>query len=681
MSFLYPGFLFALAAIAIPVIIHLFNFRKYRKVYFSNVRFLKEVQQETQSRNRLKQILILASRILAVICMVLAFAQPFIPGKNQDAQRKGDKATSVYVDNSFSMDARAKDGRLLELALRYAGQIGEVAGGSDRIQLLTGDFDGKHQVFYSPDEFENLLTEIQLSPAARPLSEIVKRQADLLNKTGAPVKNAFIISDFQKSVTDFQNLPIDSSVRFQLIPVAPSQASNLFIDSCWLTSPEVKPDAPLTMKVKIVNLSDQDYENMPLQLHLNGELKGPVNFSVAAGSTTETEVHFTLRETGFQQGMISLSDQEILFDDQFYFAFHVLEHINVLRIRGSNASGYVERLFSDDEYFVLSQMPAAQIDYSRFPSQQLIILDEVEEISTGLSLELNKFLEAGGSVFMIPAATGGLKGYREFCTAAGVNQYMSLDTADNKISPIRPDNVFFQDVFEAIPENMDMPVIKNHYPVTTETRTSSETILKLRNGHKFLGRDVSGKGYVYQLSVSLNEKFGNFPRHALFVPCLIKAAFSSQGIHSLYHTIGRNEFVQIPAQTEYKDKVFRLHKKDSEMEIIPEQRIINTAAYIYLGNELKDDGIYEITMDGEVNMLVAMNYDRKESVPDFYTTTQLQQMIEEYQLTNYSLINANTETFKKELKESEEGIRLWKLFIILALVFLGIEIVLIRFLK
>src|SRR5690606_13193470 len=155
------------------------------------------------------------------------------------------------------------------------------------------------------------------------------------------------------------------------------------------------------------------------------------------------------------------------------------------------------------------------------------------------------------------------------------------------------------------------------------------------------------------------------PRHALFVPSLIKPAFSSQHFTSIYHTIGKNQFVQIPAMKEARDKVYKLRRRNEEMEFIPEQRTLNTSTFIYLGNEITKDGIYDIVLDDEVVGIVAMNFDRSESEPDVYTAGEIQELLEEYNLTSYSLLKADTETFKKVLKENEEGIRLWKLFIIL----------------
>src|SRR5690348_11567661 len=113
MNFLYPGFLFALFAVAIPVIVHLFNFRRFKKVLFTNVRFLKEIKQDTRARSNLKHLLILISRILAVIFLVLAFAQPYIPSKNHAAMKERNKV-SIYIDNSFSMDAVGRNGSLIE---------------------------------------------------------------------------------------------------------------------------------------------------------------------------------------------------------------------------------------------------------------------------------------------------------------------------------------------------------------------------------------------------------------------------------------------------------------------------------------------------------------------------------------------------------------------------------------
>src|SRR4051812_24822362 len=113
MHFLYPAFLFALLSLAIPVLIHLFNFRRYQKVYFSNVQFLKEIQEQQSSRKNLKERLILATRMLALAFLVLAFAKPYIPGNNA-ANAGKQHIVSIFVDNSYSMQTINREGTLLD---------------------------------------------------------------------------------------------------------------------------------------------------------------------------------------------------------------------------------------------------------------------------------------------------------------------------------------------------------------------------------------------------------------------------------------------------------------------------------------------------------------------------------------------------------------------------------------
>src|ERR1700744_3076311 len=201
MHFLYPAFLFALAALAIPVIIHLFNFRRYQKVYFSNVQFLKEIQEQQASRRNLKERLILAARLLALLFLVLAFARPFIPGKNVTGSGK-QQVVSIFVDNSYSMQTLNKEGTLLDEAKRRAKEIASAYSVNDRFQLLTQDFEGKHQRLLSRDEFNDAVDAVKISQQSRNLQQIVDREQSLLNTQQGSLRSAYVISDIQKNMTD-----------------------------------------------------------------------------------------------------------------------------------------------------------------------------------------------------------------------------------------------------------------------------------------------------------------------------------------------------------------------------------------------------------------------------------------------------------------------------------------------
>ncbi|HZG01128.1 MAG TPA: BatA domain-containing protein, partial [Chitinophagales bacterium] len=130
LTFAYPAFLWALAALAIPVIIHLFSFRRYKTVFFPNVAFLREVKQQTDSRTRVKHWLVLLSRVLLLAFLVLAFAQPSVR-KDNAAVRTGKSAVSIYVDNSFSMQQTDAEQTLLERARKRAYDVLDAYGPDD----------------------------------------------------------------------------------------------------------------------------------------------------------------------------------------------------------------------------------------------------------------------------------------------------------------------------------------------------------------------------------------------------------------------------------------------------------------------------------------------------------------------------------------------------------------------
>jgi len=198
MQFVNPLYLFGLLAIAIPVIIHLFNFRRFRRVYFTNVRFLQELKQQTQKQSQLRHLLILAMRILAVASLVMAFAQPYIPFSEQLSKKASRNAVSIFVDNSFSMEATGTNGTLLDESKLKAREIASAYKSTDLFQLLTCDFEGRHQRLVTRDEFLNMLEDVKISPSVHSFSEIVRRQYDILNSETYTPPICSLISDFKK---------------------------------------------------------------------------------------------------------------------------------------------------------------------------------------------------------------------------------------------------------------------------------------------------------------------------------------------------------------------------------------------------------------------------------------------------------------------------------------------------
>lgn len=681
MQFIYPYFLWGLMALAVPVIIHLFNFRKFKRIYFSNVQFLKQVQQETQSRNKLKQWLILAARLLAITCLVIAFAQPFIPGTLNISENVSQKSVTVFIDNSFSMDAQQKQGRLIDLARTYADEIISAYSDADRIQILTHDFESRHQVFYSPTEARQLVNQVSISSFSRPLSEVLMRISDLHKNQAVRSSRIYIISDFQHSFTDWQRLRMDSMLFIQFVPITPSIQSNLYIDSCWTDRPELQKGGTMKLMVRVRNESDENVDNLTLRFKVNGQQKSPVNVSVGARASVDVEINYTIQETGFHTGEISLDDDQITFDDLFYVGFDVKESLPIYHIEGAKAGPYIQRLFGNDTYFKLETVKEGQIDYTKLSLQPVILLNALEKISSGLIQELKKHVESGGTIVVIPSSNAELKSYNELFAALGTGTFQQLDTSNVRIERIDSGDPFYADVFEQFPENVDLPIVKKYWIISSQSSAYSIPLLNTKNGRRFYVRYQRAKGQVYVLASALDESWGNFSRHALFVPTFIKTVFSALQPSSLYYTIGTDEQIAVQGLKLQGDNVFTFKHEASGTEIIPQQRTIENTTWFYPGNLLSEDGLYTVLAGSEPVFRFVMNYSRRESNPNVYSVEQLNQQVKELGFTNISLMNTEVKDLRQAVMVADSGVKLWKLFIIFTLIFLGIEILLIRFMK
>ena len=680
MRFVNPYFLFAFASIAIPVIIHLFNFRRFKKIYFSNVEFLKELKQETQKKSKLKHLLILASRILALICLVLAFAQPYIPVKENKINAKGN-LISVYVDNSFSMQALSSKGTLFDDAKSKALEIANAYKSTDLFQLLTNDFEGKHQNYVSKEEFLQMLNEIEIAPSFRKLSEVITRQNDLLSTMNSKGKKAFIISDFPKAGTDIVNIKADTSVDVNLIPLSSNKTDNLYIDSCWFSSPVMQMNKQVQLNVLVKNSSENEAEKIPVKLLINGKQKSVASVDIPANSQAVVKMPYTIAGKGAQFGAVEIIDYPVIFDDKFYFSYNVSESIQILSINDGSESVYLNSLFGKDSAFVYKKADVNKLDYSLLQENKLIILNELKSLSSGLVQELQQYVNNGGSLLVFPSADADIDNYKNFLSTLGSISYSAKDTSRTKVSSINIDHEIFKDVFDKIPENIDLPVVKTHFKFSSKTFSADEFIMKMQNGESFMISEKSGKGKVYLSSVPLNISCSNFVKHAMFVPTLYNIALFSGTSNKLYYTIGADEAIEVTNVKMKNDLTFKISNKSKNFEIIPENKNVDQQTFIYPHDQIKEAGNYVLWNGEDTVAGISFNYDRKESELKSCSISEIESLIKEKDLKKFNVLDLKNKPVSKVLEELNQGIRLWKIFVILALLFIAIEAALLRFLK
>ncbi len=682
MNFLYPEFLWALFSLAIPIIIHLFHFRKFKKVYFTNVRFLKQIKNESESTSKIKNLLILISRLLALACLVFVFAQPFVPKKN-NTQKSGNKAVSIFIDNSFSMEAENKNGLLFEQAKNKAREIAKAYADVDKFQLLTHDFEGKHQHLLAKDEFLQAIEELKISSASKKLSEIYARQLDLLKSSSIDIKQNFIISDFQENTSDFKNIKKDTSIQTYFLPIQSKQSNNVFIDSCWFDSPVQQFGMNQKLNVSITNLSENQLINATLKLFTNNKLIAPVTFSAEQGSKVIVPISFLPKESGFQQCRLEIEDSPVTFDNQFYFSFQVKSKIKVIVINGKNSksAGYFNSLLKNDSLFQYFDFNEEGIAYNEFKTCDFIIINNLKTISSGLISELNSFLQKGGSVFLVPCMDSELNTYNTLLTSLNAATITGKDTVDLKLDKVNYEQGLYEGVFSKKQENIDLPKTFSHFNFSNQIKNNKSIILSLLNGNEFLTQyNLSNNAKFYVCATSLENDASNFGKHALFVPTIIKMAINSSRLKPLYYFTGINNALSTNNIQESGNEIVHIVNESKSVDIIPEVRNEISGTQIFTQSQINQQGNYFITLNNENIDAVSFNYGRLES---YLKTVTPEKITEEIgtSTANFEILDSNKQSIQKLIQHELEATSLWKLFLLLTLLFLFVELLLIRFYK
>lgn len=680
LKFVYPEFLFALSLLAIPVIIHLFNFRRYKKIFFTNVRFLKEVTEETTSRSKIKHWLVLLSRLLAVTFLVMAFSQPYLP-KQLNTKISNNRAISIFVDNSYSMEANGREGTLLQEAKSKAIQVASAYQPSDQFQLLTCDFDPVHQRLVNKEEFISMLDQIKISSSVRSTSEIISRQHDALQQANANEKSSFLISDFQKSTTDLNQCKPDSFFLITLIPVKSEVKDNVFIDSCWFTSPLIQLNVPCNLNVRIKNASGSPVQNLPLKLYINGLQKSLTSIAIDANGSATSTLSFSITTPGWQQAELALTDFPVTFDDKYFFSFEVAGSMQVICINKAAESPYLKAMFGGNAFFDLKNQNISRLDYSLFSNGQLIILNELTVISSGLAEELKKFVLKGGSLVVFPDSVPDMSSYQTFLQNMQTDVYTTLNTTEDKVERIDTKSDLFSDVFEKVPENMDLPVVQKHFEISSTIQSKKEVLIKLATGAPLLSRYPSGKGKIYLFSVPLNSDFSGLPRHSLFVPVMYKIALLSRLTPALSYQIGGSSSINTGNIGLGGEDVFHLINENAKVDVIPQHRSDPGGTIIDIPDGLSQAGNYNLHFNEKVISVISLNYNRKESPLEANSLDELNKTIETARLINFNTIAPDKPDLTKSLLETNEGLRFWKWCIVFALLFLLVEILLLKFLK
>jgi len=642
MQFKHPEILYFLFLLVIPILVHLFQLRRFKKEYFTNVRFLKELSIQTRKSSKIKKWLLLATRLLLLTCIIIAFAQPFFKAKDS---KNSSNEMYIVLDNSFSMQAKGQKGELLKRAVQ---ELLEHTPENQTFSLITNS-----ETFWNTD-IKSIRTELQnLKYSALPF-QLESAMAKIKSRKSAFNKDVVVITD-AIGLESKQLKSIDKDFNSYFIIPESEQKNNASIDSVFIHQ---TLDDFYEIGLKLSAFGEKD-KQIPVALYNQNKL---IAKTLTKFETKEKTIYFTIPKKDFH-GYVSITDNGLEYDNNLYFSISKPKKNNIISIGTPEKSNFLSRIYTNDE-FNFNNFAIETLDYNALEKQNTIVLNEMDEIPQALQTTLKSFVEKGGNLVLIPSAKASTTNLNSFLKIFGTLQFKSLENKEKLVTKINFNHPLFSGVFENKINNFQYPKTKTSFGIAG----SNPAVLYYEDQTAFLTSINNPISSIYIFTAPINLENSNFQQSPLIVPVFYKMGINSQnnGVNAL--TIGNNNPFLVDA-TLSKDEILKV-KNDSET-FIPVQQMLNDKVKLTFNDFPEQAGNFGIYKQNERIQNISFNYNRTES--------DLDQANEEA-LSDYKTIDS-IETVFDTLQTDRTDNQIWKWFVIFALLFLLTEMAIIRFVK
>ena len=617
MSFLYPSMFWALTALSIPIIVHLFNFRRHKSVYFSNTATLKSIEQESARTKKLKQLVLLLLRCLFIIALVIAFAFPYKPDEAA-AIDTDDGVVGVYIDNSMSMKALSSKTTLLEDARELARDLVNDLPPSTRYLLLTNSFEVQNEYPMSQQEMLDQIDRMNLDGPPVRLNETFDRFAMLRKQHGFDRGTLFVYSDFQENMLDLEGVRGDSTCRVVAVPMRAAVQANLSVDTAWLASPVAQTGMANELYVRVTNHGGHEVKGLPLHLTVDGQMVASATVDVEGKSTAETVMQIVPGRSGDLRCAVALTDYPVTFDDTYYFVIKVRSQFHVVELNGERRPSPVALVFADDPQYDYIFMAPDRFNLDVLAQAQLVVVNATSALSATMSKVLIEDAKEGASIVFFH------------------DDGNDLDTNAVAVTDLALSHAFFNDIIIDLPQHAELPKVSRH--VRLSPSANATVLMHLANGDPMLIERAVGDGRLFDFATTLDPQWSNLADNALFVPLMLKMAFLGGGLGRLSYTIG----VDLPP------------------------------------DDLFEAGFYEVLDGDSVCDVMAWNDSRLESDARVADNGRIENAFKAAGIHTVAVIDTSDFTTADLVKAMAHQSSLWKVFVLIALLALLGEMAVIR---
>lgn len=673
--------LWALAAIAVPILIHFLTRRKLRVVAVSTIAFLKRLERENIRRLKLRQLLLLLLRMLIVALLVLAFARPTLRQQTSALAQRARATAVIILDNSMSMAAAPNGASLLATARKHTQSIASMFASGDELYLLTAAQPAKIVAGSPFLEQEKFLEAVSAAPqtwANTDLNTAFALGRDILLRSRNVNRELYLLSDARAALS--ANAPELPGVRAYALRYEGASDNNLTLSESKLANQIFEAGKSFEVVATVANTGANETRNQLVHLYLNGKRVAQQSVDVPAQSQRSVTLRAVPDSTGFMSGKVMLEDDALVFDNTRYFTFQIPRQRRILGVseRSEDLTFLRAVLHIDNTAQAWQEVETKNFSAERLEEYEVIVLANVARFPEGMVARLAQFINSGGGVMIFPGSETDLRHYNETLFAqthlgAFGETLGSLEARENffKLGQIDFSHPLFANVFENNAKGPQIESPQFRFAVQLRLKLGTKSVLDFSNGHPFLVERQIGRGKMLVFASSPDPRWSDFAFKGLFAPLLHRSAA---------YVMQSNEAQQEGARIgEELTTILRAPAEEVSIELPNAERLqapVNVIGQNYQVRVQETDlpGFYTLWNKDQVLHKWAVNFSAEEMSADALAQEKLAAALgvkEIVELPQDGDVRASIES-------ARYGSELWRWFLLTAIIAMIIEMLLAR---
>ena len=628
LQFLTPLFLAAGAAAAsLPLIIHLLNRERARRLVFSTIRFIKMSHQANVQRHRLKQLLLLLMRILILALLGFAFARPFLADTPATTGGIGGVRNIVIIlDTSYSMGYLDTFDQAKKATIKLADDLQP----SDTSALIFTDnrakvvkpLDAEHR------RIQTAVLGAQLTNHTTDYLDAIQSADEILGEAEIGTKLIYFVSDLQRigweSFVDTDKLSPDVEIAF--VDVSVKEPVNLAITGVSVPQVVLNEQKPAQVVVRVQNFGAQAVEALPVQLFINDNSIGTTTLDIEPNDVMDALFSVRFRTEKIHTGYAALPNDHLEIDNTRYFRLQSLKSIKVHCVNGEPG----RRDYESEIFFVEAALqPEAQIvpidltqslqlpNASEISNYDVIILANVKDLTGAEAQSLRTFVGSGGGLVITAGDRMDLEAYRS-ALGGGEDPLMPCnfvqpvgDALDHDRFSVLATLDYDHPIFHPFkdPNHGDFGKGRFYRYIQAVPLKDSKVLASFDDGSPALFEKVYGTGRVLCFTSTIDREWTDLPIHGVYLPFLHETikylALKRTDEKPDYRIADLVELggYQLPQGTEVA--IFDPSDEEIRTEINENGGIIYDAT--------EQPGIYSVHISGEQPRYFVVNPDTAES--------------------------------------------------------------------